>query len=90
MRSFVKIKTLGNGEITLSFTGIGKSCLSRKLLTSQICLLTIFPKIKFSQKFLNLQHVAQYMFNFKSDYQVLMCKITHELSGLIGARFALI
>ena len=25
MRSFVKIKTSGNGEITLSFTDIGKS-----------------------------------------------------------------
>ena len=29
MRSFVKIKSSRNGEITLSFTDIGKSCPSR-------------------------------------------------------------
>ena len=29
MRSFVKIKSPRNGEITLSFTDIGKSCKSR-------------------------------------------------------------
>ena len=29
MRSFVKIKSPRNGEITLSFTDIGKSCLIR-------------------------------------------------------------
>ena len=31
MRSFVKIKSSRNGEITLSFTDICKSCLSRKI-----------------------------------------------------------
>ena len=51
MQSFVKIKSSRNGEITLSFTS--KSCLSRELLTSQICLLTLFLKIKFSRKFPN-------------------------------------
>ena len=35
MRSFVKIKPLRNGKITLSFTGVGKSCLSREFLSGQ-------------------------------------------------------
>ena len=51
MRSFVKIKSSRNGEITLSFTDKNKSCPSREFLTSQICLLTLFTKIKFSRKF---------------------------------------
>ena len=51
--SFVKIKFMRNGVISLSFTDIGKSCLSPELLPSQICLLTLFPKIKFSRKFPN-------------------------------------
>ena len=55
MRSFVKIKPSQNGEIILSFTDMGNPCRSRELLTSQICLLTLFAKIKFSQKFPNLQ-----------------------------------
>ena len=49
-RSFVKINSLRNGEINLSFTDIDKSCTSRKFLTSQIGLLTLFAKIKFSRK----------------------------------------
>ena len=57
MRSFVKIKPSQNGEITLSFIGGGKSCVSRELLTSQICLLTLFAKIRFSRKFANLQYL---------------------------------
>ena len=36
---FAKIKPLRNSEITLSFTGVGKSCRSRECLASQICLL---------------------------------------------------
>ena len=56
MRSFVKIKSLRNSEITLSFTDIGKSCPSRDFLMSQICILTLFSKIKVSRKFPNLQH----------------------------------
>ena len=34
----------------LSFTDIVKSCLSCEVWTSQICLLTLFTKIKFSRK----------------------------------------
>ena len=51
LRSFVKIKSSQNGEITLSFTFIGKSCPSSKFLLSQICLKSLFAKIKLSQKF---------------------------------------
>ena len=35
----MKIKTLQNSEITLLFTDVSKSCASREILTSQICLL---------------------------------------------------
>ena len=56
MRSFVKIKSSRNREITLSITDIGKSCPFREFLTSQIRLLTLFAKIKFSQKFRDLQY----------------------------------
>ena len=51
MRSFVKIKPLRNGKITLPFIDLGKPCLSRDFLTSLICLLMLFAKIKFSRKF---------------------------------------
>ena len=56
MRSFVKIQSSRNGEITLSLTDIGKSCPSHDFLTSQICVLTLFAKIKLSRTFLNLQY----------------------------------
>ena len=36
MRSFLKIIPFRNGEITLSFTDVGKSCLSRDFLPWQI------------------------------------------------------
>ena len=57
MQSFVKIKSLRNGEITLSFTDAGKLCPSREFLVSQICLLTLFMKIKFSRKFSDLHYI---------------------------------
>ena len=44
-------KILAKWRITLSFTDIGKSCSSCEFLASQICLLTLFAKIKFSRKF---------------------------------------
>ena len=44
MQSLVKIKSLRNGEITLSFTDIGKSCPSSEFLPSQVCLLALFRK----------------------------------------------
>ena len=61
MRSFTKIRPSRNGKITLSFIDnyTGKSCLSREFFTSLICLLMLFPKIKFSRKFPNLQYEPQ-------------------------------
>ena len=55
MRSFRKIKSLRNAEISLLLTDIGKSCPSREFLASQICYLTLFAEIKFSRKFPDLQ-----------------------------------
>ena len=54
MRSFVKIEPSRIGDITFSFD-IGKSCHVRDIFTSQMCLLTLFAKMKFSRKFPNLQ-----------------------------------
>ena len=45
-----------NGGNTLSFSDVGKSCLSREFLTSQICIFTLIAKIKFSRNFPNLQY----------------------------------
>ena len=53
---FRENKSSQNGRITLSFTDIWKLCLSREFLASQICLLTLFAKIKLSRKFPNLQY----------------------------------
>ena len=47
--------------ITVSFTDEGKSCLSPEFLMSQICLLTLFPKIKFFLKFPNLLYLNMHM-----------------------------
>ena len=67
MPSFVKIKSSRNGEITLWFTDICISCHSREILTSQICLLTLIAKIKFSRKFLNLQCIVISMFYNRNE-----------------------
>ena len=50
MRSFVKIKSSRNVEITLSFTDICKSCHSHRFLASRICLLTLFRENKIHAK----------------------------------------
>ena len=41
---------------SLSLSDVGKSCSSSEFVTWQICLLTLFLKIKFSQKFPNSQY----------------------------------
>ena len=69
VRSFVKIKSLQNAEITLSFTNICKWWPCRKFLASQICLLTLFAKIKFSQKFLDLQYPGMFCSNPQDPHQ---------------------
>ena len=55
--NFMKINLLSKGEMTLSSTDAGFSCLSHEFLTWQICLLTLFVKIKFSRKFLNFKYM---------------------------------
>ena len=60
MRSFVKIKPSRNGEITLPSTDKVKTSPSREFLKSQICLLALFAKIKFSGKFPDLQYLHVY------------------------------
>ena len=57
MRSFVKVKPSRNSKSPLSFIDIGKPCLIGEFFTSQICLLMLFAKIKFSRKFPNLQYL---------------------------------
>ena len=52
----MKIKLSKNTEITLLSTDEGKTCLSRDFLLSQICLLRLLAKIKFSRKFQDLQY----------------------------------
>ena len=51
MRSFVKIKSSRLREITLLFTDISKSRPYCEFLTLQICVLTLFAKIKFCEHF---------------------------------------
>ena len=55
----MKIKSSQNAEITLSFSDVGKSCPSCDFLASQICLLMLFEKIKFSQKFPDYQYLLE-------------------------------
>ena len=56
----MKLKLSRNGKNSLCclLINIGISCPSREFLTSQICLLMLFAKIKFSRKFANLQYTA--------------------------------
>ena len=61
IRSFVKIKPSCNCKIALSLTIIGKSCLCREHLTSEICLLTPFAKI--SEFTINHDNLVQYCLN---------------------------
>ena len=70
------MKSSRNREITLlSITDIGKPCPSREILTSLVCLLTLFAKIIFSRKFPD----SQYQNSIKNPYQcfiyaMILCK----------------
>ena len=55
----MKIKSSRIGD--LSFTDIGISCPNYEFLTSQICVLTLFAKIKLSQKNPNLQYLMWFL-----------------------------
>ena len=76
LRSFVKIKPARNGEITLPSTNADKTCLSRDILTSQICFLTLFAKTKFSRKFPDLQYAC----TFRASSE--LCVWEHWILGL--------
>ena len=80
MRSFVKIKFSRNGEITLSTTDIGKSNHSREIFRSQVCLLTLFAKVKLSQKFPDLQYFGNSLqLSFQSVlYRTCICQNIHN------------
>ena len=53
----VSRKSSRNGDITLSFPDLGKSCPSHKFLTLQISLLTPFAKNKVVTKFPDLKYI---------------------------------
>ena len=56
---------------SLSFTGVGKSFSYSKYLTSQICILTLFSKIKFSWKYTILySHLNQLDHNECGHYHI--------------------
>ena len=71
---------------SLPFIDVGKSCSSREFLTSQICLLPLFTKVKFSGKFLNLQY-----YTFKNELKIEFnnsgCPLIREKSGKIWIFF---
>ena len=69
MRSFAIIKTSRNDKLTLSFTDIGKTCLSHEFLMSQLCLLPLYAKNKIIAK--------------SSEFTVY--KPVYEILVLIGA-----
>ena len=80
-KSFVKIKPLRNGKIPLSFIDIGKSCLCPEFFTSLICLLMLFAKIKFSQKFPNLQY-GNTSFNVHNIIPCSFSSVTRRIAHL--------
>ena len=83
---FRENKPSRNGDITLSFTDICKSCPCHKILTWQICLLTLFAKINILRKFPNLQFKS-----CLSDWSVLQVSVINQLSTcpqIILTRFA--
>ena len=55
-----------NDEISWSLSDVGKFWPSREFLMCQICLLTLFAKIIFSVKFLNLQYLNMTCHDTKS------------------------
>ena len=72
-RSFANIKPSRNRENSLSFTDVGKSCQSHNFYHGKY-VLTLFAKIKFSRKFLNLQYVLSTSLYFKLS--ILLYKIS--------------
>ena len=55
---------------SLPFPGVGESCSSPEFMASQICILTLYAKIKFSQKFSNLQIKLIFFLPFEYDLEI--------------------
>ena len=83
MRNFVKIKSTRTGEITLSFSDTGTSSPCHEFLMSQICVLWLFAKIKFSPKFQNLQYQPPWKWHFASRLIAVYCEVTELNSTLL-------
>ena len=81
MRSFVKLNTSRNGKITLLFTDIRILCQSREFLTSQICLLMLFAKIKLSRNFPNLQYLRTLVAQLQ--FMLVVSCIVKEFSSFV-------
>ena len=62
----------------MSFTDKGKSCPVHDFFTSQMCLLTLFAKIKFSRKFPNLQFSFEACHEERADLLALVCGVFCE------------
>ena len=67
MHSFVKIKSSRIGEITLSFTDIGKSRPCHEFLMSKICVLTLFAKISKFTVYSNIHANKFYLAKLTKD-----------------------
>ena len=84
VRSFVKRKSSRNATITLSFTDICKSCPICEFLASQMCLLTLIAKIKFSRKFPDLQYMCRWRLRSK----VRTLALLYSLAWMLKEAFA--
>ena len=73
MRSFAKIKPPQIGDITLSFTDIGKSCPVRDFFTSQMCFNAIRENFRiYSISHLNWVHTSWDLFKPFADFNIYM------------------
>ena len=78
---FARVLFSRNGENALSFVSMAKSCPSHEFLMSQICLLMLFAKIKFSPKFPNDSTYISYCMMYKQskvNYLVGNCSVLSQ------------
>ena len=69
---------------SLSFSDIGKSIPCHEFLMSQICVLMLFAKIQFLQKFLNLQYlvpISSQRVKFFTDIEKILLTFLNDLSS---------
>ena len=69
MWSFMKTISSRNEEITVSFIDVGKVRPSHEFLKLQICLSTLFAKVKFLRKCLNLQILKVVFLFYRDEYE---------------------